>query len=930
MNKIDFLNFFIHQHQLDMIGIGETWLLPSTPSSFVSLTGYSLFRGDTDGATRKHGVCLYVSNKVKCLEVTVGLPNVCVVHIVDSDLWCIVVYRPPSYNDIQNAILLNFLTNFSEGKEVVIIGDFNLPSINWSRNDVVDNYITPVDRLFLECFNSSGLNQWVRESTFVSGSILDLVLTSELDRIGEVCVLPPFPRCSHSPVIFDYVFDFQEVVEERTEKYLWHKGRYDKIVEALVNVDWDFEFAHRSVSDNYNFFQTMLIRLVQQHVPLRRPGVRPWCSSPPSSLLRERADAWETFKSSRVSYGRRDDRTAQAFTDFKVISERCRNFGLHSRCAYEARLIAQIKINPKLFHSYIWHKKVGCPSVGPLKLASGRLISEPYMLCEEFASVFSSIFVSEDPIDPAPNQSSELQMTNITISMDRVAEAIKALDANSAMGPDGVHPMVLKSCIVAVVYPLSIIFEKSLDLGILPETWKKSSVVPIFKSKSRYDPSNYRPVSLTSICCKTMERVIAAQLVTFLENNNLLSSNQYGFRQNRSTEDQLLLTYGDVASWVDCGSVVDVVFLDFSKAFDVVCHTVLLQKLRSIGLPDLLLTWVHCFLVGRTMRVSCGGCSSREVAVLSGVPQGSVLGPLLFLIYINHVSSGISSCFKAFADDYKLYLKFSGGNRCEVVQSVSQLQVDLNLFYEVALSWNLSLNTDKCVAMRFGRGTGDWRDMMVEGSYTIGGVPLKFVDLYKDLGVIIDNSLKFHQHVHSVVQRAWGLASNILRSTVNRSPDFMVTLFRSHIRPILDYCSCVWNVGYVGDQKLLESVQRRWTKRVDGLGDVQYEDRLRLLGLFSIYGRLLRSDIIKYWRSFHSGSDDMRSLFQLAPGIGTRGHHFKLSVIRCNTDIRKRFWSQRCVTIWNSLPSELVEITGLTVFKRTLVDFLGDRMYEYH
>ena len=163
------------------------------------------------------------------------------------------------------------------------------------------------------------------------------------------------------------------------------------------------------------------------------------------------------------------------------------------------------------------------------------------------------------------------------------------------------------------------------------------------------------------------------------------------------------------------------------------------------------------------------------------------------------------------------------------------------------------------------------------------------------MGVVVDTTLRFHHHVQTVAAKAGRLASSLLRSTVCRSPEFMVSLFISHVRPILDYACCVWNTGYVGDSKLLEAVQRRWTKQIDGFHDLGYRDRLARLNLFSIKGRRLRADLIKYWQILHGGSVDLRGMFSLAPDVGTRSHRYKLVLPLCSSDARRRSFSTRCI-----------------------------------
>ena len=253
---------------------------------------------------------------------------------------------------------------------------------------------------------------------------------------------------------------------------------------------------------------------------------------------------------------------------------------------------------------------------------------------------------------------------------------------------------------------------------------------------------------------------------------------------------------------------------------------------------------------------------------------------------------------KIFADDLKLYLPLR-----DPAQSSFIGQRDIDLIVGTALSWGLELNVSKCSVLRCGTYPSN-RDQPL---YRIGGHVLPLVESSPDLGVTVDSTLKFHRHIDQLVGKAAGLALNILGSTCNREPLFMRELFITHIRPILDYASCLWNMGYMGDVRNLESVQRRWTKRVMGFERLPYSERLKELDLHSVKGRLLRADLIKVWKIFH-GESAIRpdELFTLSPLLHTRGHQFKLSHERCRLELRRRFFSVRVVPLWNSLPDWVV------------------------
>ena len=252
--------------------------------------------------------------------------------------------------------------------------------------------------------------------------------------------------------------------------------------------------------------------------------------------------------------------------------------------------------------------------------------------------------------------------------------------------------------------------------------------------------------------------------------------------------------------------------------------------------------------------------------------------------------------------------------------------MDLDNLHTISQSWNLKLNPKKCVLMPF--GSGNYVDGEDSG-YVLGGVSLKLVKTHRDLGVLVDSSLRFHPHIAETVRKSSGLANQLLRSTVCRSPKFMVTIFISHLRPILDYCSTVWNHGYLGDVRKLEGVQRRWTAEVTGLESFSYSDRLKQLNLFSIRGRLLRTDLIKLWKAFvFDAESNLLSLFERQFHAATRGHSYKLSLPRCYSDTLRRFLSVRVVEIWNGLPASIIEARTLITFKARLDAHMGSKFFE--
>ena len=296
-----------------------------------------------------------------------------------------------------------------------------------------------------------------------------------------------------------------------------------------------------------------------------------------------------------------------------------------------------------------------------------------------------------------------------------------------------------------------------------------------------------------------------------------------------------------------------------------------------------------------------------------------MLGPIFFLIYANSIAVGCDNSWYSFADDFKLYASYSRGDD----MGIDKLQADLDIVVATSEAWNLRLNTSKCVVMRFGSGSSQ----VVVGSgsgYFLGNSELVLVGSHRDLGVTVDCSLKFHCHVSSVVNRAGGLVGQLLRGTVCREMSFMVTLFVSHIRPLLDYCAPVWNVGYRGDMRRLEAVQRRWLREIEGMAHLEYSERLRRCELYSVCGRMVRADLIKVWKIFHGFVDE--ELIESSHPV-TRGHEFKVSIPRCRTEVRRRSFEVRVVDLWNGLPEFAVQLDTCNKFKAYLDENLCEMFY---
>ena len=301
-----------------------------------------------------------------------------------------------------------------------------------------------------------------------------------------------------------------------------------------------------------------------------------------------------------------------------------------------------------------------------------------------------------------------------------VSKALSRLRPDKSMGPDGLSPKLLMEVNDLIAYPLLLLFNKSLSESSVPQDWKQATITPIFKQGNRNAVENYRPVSLTSQICKIFESIIRDAIVQHLESQLLIKNTQHGFRKGRSCLTNLLEFLDKVTGCVDSGDNVDVIFLDFAKAFDKVSHVKLVSKLKAHGIEGNILDWIKEWLHQRVQRVSIRGIISDWISVLSGVPQGSVLGPVLFLIFINDLDFGIKSWILKFADDTKIFNRVSGK------ADVDKLQEDLHRLVRWSEEWQMLFNVSKCKVMHVG-------SLHFERQYFMNDQRLEVVTQEKDL-----------------------------------------------------------------------------------------------------------------------------------------------------------------------------------------------------
>ena len=477
-------------------------------------------------------------------------------------------------------------------------------------------------------------------------------------------------------------------------------------------------------------------------------------------------------------------------------------------------------------------------------------------------------------------------------------------------------PKLLMETVEQISIPLARVFNLSLKEGVVPFEWKEANIIPLFKKGSRNKSENYRPVSLRSVICKLLERLIKDHMVDFLVKNKLLNSSQHGFLKARSCLTNMLCFLEEITKWLDLGSPVDIIYLDFQKAFDKVPHQRLLLKLKAHGIGDNITDWIKQWLTDRRQRVVVDGEVSNWKSVLSGVPQGSVLGPILFLIYINDLDDSITSNVLKFADDTKLFRKVNtDGDK-------QHLQNDLDRLVNWSEKWQMLFNFGKCKCLHTGHGN-------LNVNYKMGDTVLGTTVKEKDLGVTMSADMKVSEQCGIAASTGNQIIGLIRRNITYKGKKLIIPLCKAIVRPHLKYCIQAWRPYRKKDIDTLERIQRRATKMIPELRDLSYEERLKECGLTTLETMRLRGDQIEVFKILNGYENiDRNMFFSLKKDSRTRGHEVKLVKVQCRLDIRKHSFSQRTVNEWNKLSTDCVTASSVNMFKNKVDTYLRRAGYK--
>lgn len=888
-----------------IILLAETWLKPHILDSLIHIPNFSLYRHDRLTHT-SGGVCVYVNDDIlsefsikqidfTCHEVdTIALQFSC--RNFNATIAC--VYRPRYTSFNNNLILFDKIEQLSKNDNFVLVGDFNFSELKWPINRTVQP--GNASSHFVDLIQRSSLHQLITDYTrYREGqqpSVLDLLLTNDLNLLTPYEICAPIGKSDHVSMVFTMQF-YVDIPFSKNQNQIMKITDYQAVAEELKSIDWRCALDPDDPDQSWQSFHSRVSECLLNHTcekKVFRNTLKPWIGADILQMIKNKRNLWKKFRRTK-----RDEDYRRHRQYSQEVSDCIRD----ARSAYEVSVVDNP--NRKKIFKHVRRALKSSVQAPLLRKPDGSMCTNSEEVAELFSTTFSEVFTIETspvayPIVRSPRVNDSL--CDLNFEPDNISHYIQKIKLDCAPGLDGLTARFFRNCAESICVPLSIIMDSCFRQSVLPAQWLKASVTPVYKKGDKLDPNNYRPISLTSIACKVMESVISEQIRNFALVRGIIPREQHGFVPGRSIITNLLTCVNDWSLLLDTNTPVDVVYLDFSKAFDRVPKLRLLHKLEHLGIRGNLLKLINAFLSNRSFLVRVGDSFSEPRRSVSGVPQGSVLGPLLFLLYTSDIVHHIRTGCSLYADDTKLY--------ANPLSESSKLQEDLNEIVKWSQDWMLPINASKCVVLHMGKNNP-------KTPYHMCGLQLRIVQSHVDLGVVITEDLSWSSHISYVCKKANSTMYLLRKAFREVSFDAFIKLYKCYVRPILEFAGPVWCAELVRDKNALESVQRRATRLpFRGSDRPPYEQRMTMAHLKSFESRKLRGDLIITYRAMNNlFSVDISNLFPINDDIRLRRHPFKLKKERFLTSSRQNFISNRVFSLWNSLPADVVCAPSVNTFK---------------
>ena len=941
---------YIYSNTPDIIIINETWLKSNIKSSEIFPHGYKVFRLDRCAAThpfdplqpkkfRTNGGGVLIAHRdnlaissYKFEKFSTQAEVLSVVINSHNISFCIsTFYRVStlSYDNLFN--FKSYMQNLSRNrsfKRHILVGDFNLPSVVWP--DGTSGSALERDFIDFLC-GELGHSQLVSSPTHISSNTLDLLFTNCPELVKQLSVCDVNQVCCSDHFGLKFRINLKCDRSSRLPRYRYDFRNFDflSLNVAFARVNWDL-IIDDNVNDSWRRVKSVIVELCDKYIPKKRvkdPFTPSWHSDRDVVRARNRKETLRSrFKSRPSPESKAAYYLARKALKTVISTKLNDHFNVDESCITK-RFWTHIKLSSKSLR------------VPECVCSNGIFRSESREKANLFNRHFASQFTSPSQygisIDRVPE-------CDIFFSQNEVFVTLASTDGSKACGDDGISGRVLKNCAGSLSYPLWLLFNLSMRSGIIADDWKLASIVPVFKKGDRREVANYRPISLLSLVSKTLERLVKPRLLDVCSPQ--LDPRQHGFLSGKSCTTQLIPFTHSLAEAFDEKERVDIVYFDFSRAFDSCNHDLILDKLKfQFGVDGQLLSFIKSYLSNRSQKVVLDGESSDVLPVLSGVPQGSILGPILFVIFINDIFHEVTNdtCISLYADDTKVW------RRIVYMTDHILLQKTIDNLYNWSVRNLMHFHPAKCHVLSVGNPSLYLSNPLTNLPffnfiYSLGGVELDYVSSQRDLGVVICENLNFNYHCESI------LSTMVFKFNLLRRSCFFLkrschkrTLYLSMVRSLVEHCNQVWSNLNVGSFKSLEKLQKRAVKwiRNEPLASYtndQYVEHLLSLNLLPFKHLFQFYDLRLFYKIVFGMVDislpvsispeDPDSLYPTRQNIdiieGRDVTSLAISSSARSHNVLNGSFFFRTTILWNKLPYEIRQSTSLYAFNRSVKEYL--------
>ena len=945
-HRVSLLESYSNIHNCDIIGVSETALRSNIPNDKIDILGYTAVRNDLSGNDTHGGVLVYHKSDLatKCRTELQLNSNTIVLELCISKktIFYILIYRKFG----QTLEEFNtFIDNFEEilqkirGENpfcIIISGDFNAHLENWWKGDKSDTF--GVD--FQNLFNLNGLTQIVNGPTYITNNTktcIDLVAINQPNLVISNEIHPSLhPNCHHQ-VNFTQL-SIKCPSPPPFKRRVWHYSRAntDAIKNSLIEYDWDRSLSNldHSPDEQVEHLDEVIMNVATNFIPfddkIFKPKDPPWITNISKLSYRRYRSKFKKFLKNgcpetlkiEIDKLKSDHSSLVEFEKEKYM----RSLG---------EAVSSPQLGPKKYWSAM--KKLlntNLTSIIPPILQNGNFISNAADKCKVFNDYFSEqckIISTPSTIPDNIDKLTGLTLNEVNFTEKVIFDHICKLNINKAHGHDGISVRIIKLCGISICKPLCIIFKNCISKGYFPKKWKKANVIPIHKKNEKNLSANYRPVSLLPICGKIFEKVIFDNLYFYIFKNNLISDKQSGYRRGDSTVKQLLSITHEIYKAFDSKHAVRAIFLDISKAFDRVWHAGLIHKLQKNGIDGDMLNILSNFLSDRKQRVTIDGQFSAWANIEAGVPQGSLLGPLLFLIYIDDLINVVDSDIRIFADDTFIFKIVIDEN------SSGELNRDLWNINDWATKWKMSFNPDikkQAVEVIF----SDKRRKLVFTPLLFNNIPVKTVSETKHLGMVLDSKLSFDSHMNEKLTKAnqgLGIMKHLKKWVPHNT---LEVIYKMYVRPHLDYGDIVYDSSDACNTpnsiaKKVENIQYGAAKIILGAWHGTSREKLYdILGWESLLDRRKLRKLCLLYEIENNMSPNYLQVTLDAQKYSENSRFFNKGIFKeiiCNNKKFKLSFFPSVIKDWNSLDAAIKQSKSKNIFKNRLLNKIRPKKKIY-